>query len=271
MDKIRNLVWNGTLNVQIQLDDKILINGLSSVHKLLNLRFPRDSYLTIYLGLVLQRIKDVVKFDIIDRESHFWFEYEGNPLQWNIPIGTLYDTVQGTNLEKLDENVLNIWKIRLCYGETIPSTVIPMISGVDQIQKYWMHQWKQASFTMNGSSKQVMSLTRSDSKLFWDSIINRNIDDFERIRKIVTSRTVRRIPVIFHYSNKVLQPVVNNDKALSLKDLAIDLFPELSGEDGLFTGKLISNGISILPGDNISDLYTQLLSFDGFLHIVVKA
>lgn len=278
MDQIRGLVWEGALNVQIAIRPSLLVVDVDPKEATLNLRIPRNIYFTIYLPTILSSLRNYLRIELSDNDQHFWLEFENVPLFWNYPVGVLYDSMTGLNPsereKRTNEDSLVVWKLELVHGTKVPPGLIPLVGGSEQIRSYWMHQWKQACFLLNGSSKQVMSLSMRDSKRFWDSITTRDYKTFDVIVAKVLPLKPRLIPVLVHQilpEMKLFQPVVTELKADGSKTKIIDLIESLYS--GLFRQdtehllKLVTNGVEIPPKADLYELYLRFMSLDGFLHL----
>ncbi|GAV54980.1 hypothetical protein ZYGR_0AS03030 [Zygosaccharomyces rouxii] len=280
MDQVRGLVWGGAVNVQINAKQSLLLNEVTYKESMVNIRIPRDTYLVLYLPAIVNGLRNSLKIDDGTNDGGtYWFEFEGVPLFWNYPFGVLYDSMSALNppgrISRDTENSINIWKIELSYGIHPPAGVIPLINGIDQIRSYWMHQWKQSSYILNGSAKQVMSLSMQDSQEFWLSILKRERADFDRVSSKILPKKPKFIPVILHQTLPDIKRIqlsateYKTDGSLqTIGDLTKIQFPEFF-QDKQVLMKAVSNGIEVPLDSNVFDLYQRLMSFDGFLHICI--
>ncbi|KAH9199333.1 autophagy protein Apg5-domain-containing protein [Zygosaccharomyces rouxii] len=280
MDQIRELVWSGAINVQINVKQSLLLNEVSHKESLVNVRIPRDTYLVLYLPAIVSHLRNSLKIDPNGNDGGtYWFEFEDVPLFWNYPLGVLYDSMLALNppgrVSRDTENSINVWKIELAYGSNPPAGVIPLINGIDQIKSYWMHQWKQSCYILNGSAKQVMSLSMQDSQQFWGSILNRDRTNFGRISSKIIPKRPKFIPIILHQTLPDIKRIqlsateCKDDGSLqTVADLAKIQFPEFF-QDNQVLMKAVSNGIEVPLHSNVFELYQRLMSFDGFLHVCI--
>lgn len=281
MDQIRGLIWDGAINVQVNAKHSLLLNEVSYKESVFNLRIPRDTYLVLYLPAILDYLRNSLRTntDNNDDGGTYWFEFENVSLYWNYPMGVLYDSMLALNppgrISKDTGNSINVWKIELAYGSIPPNGLIPLIGGTEQIKSYWMHQWKQSCHILNGSAKQVMSLSMQDSQKFWESILTRDRTTFESVSSKIVPKRPKYIPIIFHQTLpeiKRVQPSATEYKKDGspqiLEDLARSQFPEFF-QDNQVLIKAVSNGIEVPLESNVLELYRRLMSFDGFLHISI--
>lgn len=280
MDEIKSLVWRGALNVQVTIKPSLLVADVISKECVLNLRIPRNNYLPTYLPMILSNLRKYLRIDIEESNQIFWFEFENVPLFWNYPMGVLYDSMTCLNpserIRADNDNSLAIWKLELVHGSEAPTGVIPLLGGSEQIQNYWMHQWKQACFVLNGSSRQMMSLSMQDSQKFWKSVVDADQKSFELISSRVIPFKPRFIPLIIHQSlpeMKIVQPVVSEFKKDGSKRQLIDIlktqFSGLFQTDTKTLMKMVTNGIEVPLDANLYELYLRFMAFDGFLHLSI--
>ncbi|AMD19040.1 HBR139Wp [Eremothecium sinecaudum] len=279
-DKVRNLVFHGTLNVEVRLHKDLVVKGTPEHDAMCHISLPRESYLVFYLPFILQRLKSIIKVEIKDDFSGWWFEMEDVPIFWNHPVGSIYDSLTGLNpderVKEYSETTLTLWDLTLNYGETLPSGVLPIVDGFAQLEDFWRHQWKQACFIMNGSSKQMMSLSIPDSKGFWNSVLKLDKKAFYNIAsRIIPRRTkMRHIPIRAHHTStkeiKVIQPNVSIEEEpnATLASFLETEFSEIFTNGALSVVPVIQ-GIKVPLEASLVDLYTLFFSIDGFLHISI--
>ncbi|CAI4053081.1 hypothetical protein SKDZ_16G1260 [Saccharomyces kudriavzevii ZP591] len=281
MNDIKQLVWDGELNVLISIDPSFLMKGSPKEKTVLRIRVPRETYLINYMPFIWSKIRDFLSFDPLnDSKKCFWFEHNGAPIRWNYPVGVLFDGLVKSSLafvtssEIQSENVITILRVRLVMGDSLPPTVIPITTSKTQAEKFWFHQWKQVCFILNGSSKAIMSLSVNESRKFWRSIIARNLHDFVEISNKISSSKPRHIPIIIQThkasgSFNISQPTVRmTGLDTTLKDIEGDIFnakEEMNADNSI----ILCQGIEIPWDIAMSDMYLKLRSFDGFLYITL--
>ncbi|CCD25054.1 Atg5p NDAI_0E02370 [Naumovozyma dairenensis CBS 421] len=269
MNAIRKLVWDGALNVEVTIDPELVIKGIPKNKTMVNLRIPRDSYIMNYLDYILTRLEAYIRVNLKDlKELNFWFEYDGIPLSWNYPTGVLYDIMNTKDVitAARDTNHLNMWRINLTCGSQVPRNVIPIIEGTKQIEKYWMHQWKQVCFILRGSSKQIMSISRKEGQSFWESILRRDMETFNNISTRIIPKKARFIPVVIHINDKFIQPVAPSLNDDGIENKVINITEGLSSSEIA----IISHGVVIPKKSSLKEVYDRFLSFDGFLHLIIQ-
>lgn len=305
MNPLRSLVWKGEINVQIYVEESLLIGGKQQQHAsskpLLNLRFPRDTFLPMYLTSILNQLKLSLKYEIEKIIPRCWFSYNEKVLPWFLPIGVIFDMTMSNDIisrsndtiKPTRRSIISTWPIKLHFKQKeetdrkLPYGFILLIAGEGQLESFWMHRWKQACFIMNGSSKIMMQLARHETVSFWNSIKQRDLDGFTEISsKIIPASEsgFRMVPIKYHlpYNNETnnfespIQPVVkliqndNSKGPIVLQDVILKDFPDLIDINGEFKGFMIAQGIILQPSDSVYELYSSLLNIDGFLHIIIS-
>ncbi|QLL30952.1 hypothetical protein HG536_0A07670 [Torulaspora globosa] len=278
MDEIRRLVWEGALNVQVTVKSSLLIGDADLRHYTLNLRLPRETYIAIYLRTIIDRLRNYLRTDPDNEDQFVWLECQGVPVYWNYPIGILYDFMTGLNPSDRQRShcsgeLLNVWKLELAQGSQLPPGVIPFGSELQLVRTYWMQQWKQACYVLNGSSKQMMSLSMQDTQKFWDALIARDQNAFRQVASKIIPAKPRSIPICIHQSlpkMQMFQPIVAGHKSdgsrMKLKDLMKEQFSSLFVDDNSLS-KVVSNGIELPLTLDLLDVYARFMSLDGYLHL----
>ncbi|SCU95959.1 LAMI_0F04588g1_1 [Lachancea mirantina] len=284
MEEIRRLVWDGTLNIEITVDADLVLADAAESSRRVFLKVPRDMYLVIYLPFIVARIQDILKIDLNDVYQGWWFHFGGTALDWTQPIGVLYDSLHNHRESMMglgdSGRRVEIWKLRLNHSHQYPSGIIPIINGLRQIRHYWMHQWKQACFISNGSSKHIMSLSKQEALDFWDSILLRDRKLFRSIcdKIIASSQPVKRIPVKIHLVvggiRKVKDAAAEGPLSAqyTLGEFIGQQFPEYFPLESAAGGQteILMQGIRPSLDLPLDQVYFKLASFDGFLHVLVK-
>lgn len=269
MGDSKELVWNGSINVQIKLDSRLLVDGVPEGRRLVNIRVPRESYIAIYTPLVLERLRNVLRSDIEELLPKVWYSYKDISLPWSIPFGTLFDIYNGAHkgISGSRDNYINVWKLNLVTDEKFPINVIPIIEGQDQLRKFMMQRWKQCCFILNGSSKRVMSLSLQDSLEVWEGVTERDYAKYSGVIKRIMPRTPRRIPVAIHAANG--GPIVQTTEP-TLTDTSFS-----QAVEGIVKADfVVCQGIVMYLRDfsdtSLYDVYDKLHSIDGYLHLIAN-
>ncbi|CUS20410.1 LAQU0S01e05974g1_1 [Lachancea quebecensis] len=281
MDSVRGRAWAGSLNLRITVYPDLLLSSSSQCKHSINFKVPRETYLVFYFPYILERIATELRNNVTEHYNGWWVEMEGVPLSWNFPVGVLYDSLTGLDpllrSSKHQSNSINVWELTLRHGAQSPSSIIPIVRGTDQIREFWMHQWKQACFILNGASKQMMSLSKPDTMKFWNSVLRREQNVFDAIREKILPilENARFIPLRVHLALpqiRLLEPqarVQDNNGLTSLGNVLNSEFPEWFSDDPSRPNlaKAIIQGIEVPLQLSLWHLYQELSSFDGFLHV----
>lgn len=265
MEEIRYLVWNGSINVQVEVDSPMFIEGVPDSNKRIKFWVPRNCYITSCLNSVLRQVESVLKYRPTEILSKMWFECKGRALPWTIPLGVLYDShhlVKHGYPEQFNENFINIWEIKLRYSKELPSNVIPLINGEEQVRKFVMHQWKQSCFILNGSSKQVMSLSVSDTDKLWTGMLGNDISSFNEVAKRIIPKTPRRVPLVV---------IDTRIEPLQIRQPNMEDIPFTDFLTRCKTDRVLCQGIELgAETGSLFDIYKAMYSFDGYLYVVIK-
>lgn len=281
MDNVRRRAWAGSLNLRVTVHPDLTLNSSNEPEHIISFRVPREIYLVLYFPYILERVAPELRTNVTDFYNGWWLEMEGVPLSWNFPAGVLFDSLTGLDpalrSSRHRHNSLNVWELTLRHEDQCPANVIPIVRGRDQVREFWMHQWKQACFILNGASKQVMSLSKPDTMKFWDSILRRDHNSFDTIKEKIlpTFDNTRYVPLRVHLALpqiRFLEPqakVQHNNGHISLGDVLSSEFPEWFPNNSSTPNlaKAVIQGIEVPLQLSVWYLYQELSSFDGFLHV----
>ncbi|CCH59994.1 hypothetical protein TBLA_0C01810 [Henningerozyma blattae CBS 6284] len=290
MNVIQNLLWQGSVNVQIIIDSELLLPGVPWQETIVNLRLPRNSYLILCIPLILKQTGKFLKLQFDSNTYIPWFEFENVPVYWNYPIGILFDTLTGLDPAQRDakyfksEDMIYYWKLQLGFcsiTDCNQNGIIPFQSHESNqaIKKYWIHQWKQACFILNGNSKKIMSFSNNDIELFWQSILERDPVKFMDLSNKIIPKRPHRLPIVIYQilpticiSNPVVIIDNTNRNFQTVFDLMKREFPNyflnVNNDSGTYNiAKVISNGIEIPLEMKLLEFYLNFKSMDGFLYI----
>lgn len=285
MQSIRELVWQGGLNVQITLDhsfDLVPLNETFDAYRVLNVRLHRERYFWHYMDGILGQLNRI--FPHLESRADFmkWFEFEGFPLPWNHPVGVLFDACyRGPNVDQIEDapsvrtplHLINVWQITLKQGNEWPATIVPFAT-LDSMKSYWMHKWKQVCYILNGNSRKMMELSPIDVNNFWESISNDGIAPFDELASkiIAPSKAASRkhLPLIIHEvtsksGHRFSQPMIDLKDYETLNELVVEVLKYDVDRIIVF-----AQGIRLPLESLLYEMYIRFMSIDGYLHLVVK-
>ncbi|ABN65685.2 predicted protein [Scheffersomyces stipitis CBS 6054] len=191
--EIKAKLWNGHINLRVVLaykDQKV--EYLCTIY--------RNSYITLKLPAIVEYFSAFVQGL---SSKQLWFEYEGVPIKWNLPVGLLYDYLHLPSLLGNFESSSS-WTVYLRYDDYPSDYIIPFIYKKDDgtvdfdrsLKEVIVNQLKQSCFVLNGNSKPIMSLSEANSIQLWVSIVDHNLSAYTSInKKIVPKDKAQKIPV----------------------------------------------------------------------------
>ncbi|KAJ8461584.1 hypothetical protein OPV22_034510 [Ensete ventricosum] len=152
-----------------------------------------------YLPLLLPLIKPYFSSTLPPGEDTVWFDYNGLPLKWYVPIGVLFDllcaeperpwnltvhfrgypgdvltpcdsedTVKWSYINSLKEKLQNMLKIEVTDNGLYLSDILT-------------HLNMQAAYIINGNCKNIMNMAQADQFDLWQSLVKGNMDGYLRI------------------------------------------------------------------------------------------
>ena len=98
-----------------------------------------------------------------------WFEHDGKPLRWNVPIGVLFDFFGSP-----DELPFKI-TIRF---QSFPKTNLLPCAGEVDVENAFFHSMKQALCLRYGSAKKLMDMPKINQETLWEGIVFSKFDKY---------------------------------------------------------------------------------------------
>lgn len=136
-----------------------------------------------------------------------YFEFDGVPLKWQLPVGLLYDIyVLSTQDAEQRENHTNTSNVKpRSFDLTVHFTTSAVDDGSQPLMKSserllhdsFVNSVKEADFLRSGSAKPIMSLSAEDSKALWTATKSIDFLTFSRIYNILLGGRgpMRNVPV----------------------------------------------------------------------------
>eukprot|EP00164_Ancoracysta_twista_P002485 GFYU01003300.1.p1 GENE.GFYU01003300.1~~GFYU01003300.1.p1 ORF type:complete len:282 (-),score=65.61 GFYU01003300.1:295-1140(-) len=189
---VHRKVWEGSVPISISL----------STQELTTTAPPPPMYSLVsrvtYLSLLIERVREHFTEHAVAGEDQVWFEYDGKPLKWHLPVGALFDTY--SNDRQLP------WQLTVHF-RNFPSRMLVKIQNDDEVLWNYCNTLKEASFLKFGSTKSVMELNKTDEELLWDSLRNGLYENFQKVfpQLYATGQAMRSIPVRVLYGSQTIQ------------------------------------------------------------------
>ncbi|KAL6180641.1 hypothetical protein ACLB2K_047302 [Fragaria x ananassa] len=162
----QRFVWEGAIPLQIHLHESE-VTTLPSPPPALILA-PRLGYLPL-LGSLLKPYFSTALPPGVDT---VWFDFRGLPLKWYIPTGVLFDL--------LCAQPERPWNLTVHF-RGYPGNILIPCEGEDSIKWSYINSLKEAAYIINGSCKNVMSMSQPDQVELWRSVLNGNLEAYLRV------------------------------------------------------------------------------------------
>ncbi|XP_022759389.1 autophagy protein 5 isoform X4 [Durio zibethinus] len=168
-------VWDGAIPLQIHLHES-QVTTLPPPPPALILA-PRIGYLPLLASL----LKPYFSSTLPPGVDTIWFDYNGLPLKWYIPTGVLFDL--------LCAEPERPWNLTVHF-RGYPGTVLIPCEGEDSVKWSYINSLKEAAYIMNGNCKNVMNMSQSDQLELWHSVMNGNLETYQRVSSKLKLATV---------------------------------------------------------------------------------
>jgi len=159
---LRKKLWDGSIPIKIDL----ALNDVSAFEK------PTSMYiLANRMGYLAIFLKDIRKhFDSFAPspcdQSEVWLDFNKVPLSWNLPVGLMFDLLEG-----IEQGVP--WTLTLHY-RGIPADKIARCGGVESIRFFFINALKEAMYLRTNSPKEIMNMAKEEEGKLIESILRSN-------------------------------------------------------------------------------------------------
>lgn len=285
-------VWNGRLPACIRLapEDDDSVTPPDPYYIML----PRLSYLSIATDKVKKHFSKFVSTNKCD--SEMWFDFEGAPLKWHLPIGVLYDQLERDC--KLDTDPLGPpWALTAHFGN-LPSEEILKCDTKESVESLFMSCIKEAD-QIKHSGRIVSAMQKKDHNQLWQGLLNDKFDQFWAVNRRLMEvsvlsnqpeagasqpttvettdgfRSFKNIPIRLYSKDKLLaqklvKPTKNvehgGERPTTLGDLLVDYYSH-SNIDSM---TVVTQGINLEADVPLQWLAEHLSYPDNFLHMCLK-
>ena len=257
-------VWEGKIPLCITIASGEL-NAIDEVESIYMMA-PRCSYLPLCCERVAEvcRKSQSASADESADSPEVWFEYNGVPLKWHLPIGVLFDLHS-------DQHSLP-WQLT-AHCSNFPEGEIMRCQSNDVVEAHFMSRLKEADYLKHGGDV-ITAMQRPDHQALWSGVKSNKFEQFWEVnRKLMNSGAFRNIPFYIHQrerpvTQRLFQPQVSDDNtsARTLKQLLDCALPDLD----LSTSRVLLQGFEP-PLDTPVQWLSEHLSYpDNFLHFVVR-
>ena len=246
----------------------------------------------------------------LDTKSHEgWFSFEGVPLKWHYPLGLLYDLFSGASPLEAQSEEAHIplpWRLTLHFSKWPTDQLVPLDVDGKVLHDAYINNVKEADFLRNGSAKEIMTLSKSDSTQLWKSVeackrdclpsradsgADRCLDDFDGYnpisQKLLYSHgaPLRHIPMRVYlpsspsmsegssrYLKVVQSPVtafaLNSREPQTLGSALHSLLPTMfPSRRTPILAKPVLHGAVVPMSALVEDLLRSVAYLDGWLHL----
>ncbi|XP_022759387.1 autophagy protein 5 isoform X2 [Durio zibethinus] len=158
-------VWDGAIPLQIHLHES-QVTTLPPPPPALILA-PRIGYLPLLASLLKPYFSSTLP--------------PGVDTIWYIPTGVLFDL--------LCAEPERPWNLTVHF-RGYPGTVLIPCEGEDSVKWSYINSLKEAAYIMNGNCKNVMNMSQSDQLELWHSVMNGNLETYQRVSSKLKLATV---------------------------------------------------------------------------------
>ena len=177
---LQRLVWSGQIPVRFDLASNEVTTYQSP--RPMFVMVPRLSYFPLLLARVIDYFEKYAppmlgigsQNSTRNRVRNVWFESNGVPLRWHLPVGALYDVL--VKPTQPTGNILDVtstpslpWRI-VVHFQSFPEQKIVRFEGLDSVRWNFMSDLKQAMYVRLRSAKSVLDLPKQEQEQLWEGL-----------------------------------------------------------------------------------------------------
>lgn len=239
---------------------------------------PRQAYLPY---IATRAVYDHFTEHAPPNPEELWFEHDGKPLRWHVPIGVLFDHAVG-----LDDGRALPWQL-VAHFSTFPAQTLLRGGGLradnTAVGASYLNALKESSFLRFGGTQLVMALPADAQRKLQRAVELTRFDDFAAVRGALTPagaqsderRRKMRAAVRIHPTHGPwLQPSVSvrtdDGRPRTLGEVLRAACPDAFAE-GAVAPCAIVHGLPAPLDAPLDWLCAACAHADGFLYVVLHA
>ncbi len=217
----------------------------------------------LYLHVVASHALDYFKrfFETNSRPiDEAWFEFEGKPLKWNLPVGVLFDSIfKGSN-----QTMAQPWQLTVRFTE-FPEAQLMRCPSYHHVRVSYFNDLKQGMYLKHGTTQPLMKLAKNDQESLWEAFERNELEPFwTGVSKMFEAEgeglKVKKVPV---------RVVRSDGNVVQLPVLPSSSVREVFGKDVVVAGVDISEDDAILDA-NVLELSRVMSHPDSWMYLISK-
>ena len=165
--EFRRKLWDGYIPVKVTLYYKEITT--TRIVRGLYILLPRANYFTHILLRVKTYFDDFVSPEYIHNVGEMWFEFNGQPLKWNIPVGVQFDTLIGHGNHDESKAEQLPWELTFHY-KGCPDEFIRLDKsqggyvGIDNLKFSYINSLKESHALRMGSANEILARMKGNEE-----------------------------------------------------------------------------------------------------------
>ena len=212
------------------------------------------TYLPCLYSEIIRYLKEFDKTIILE---DLWFSTSnGQPVEWDLPIGLLYDR----------DVKIGIWELT-AHQQEYPNSIIKY-QGENPMFDLYLAMLKEGDFLRNATVMKTMSLPANDQTKLWQSIVSGNHDNFWEVMDTIVEGDIKLFPIRIYHQNRLIRKKFHQVGMLLW--LTVETIEELFNDQELQNFRAIVHGIEMDPKTPLYWLCQSFCYQDSFVHITTR-
>ena len=144
---------------------------------------PRLNYFTFILEKVKSAFDEFVPSDLIDAYDGMWFEYNGQQLKWDVPLGVQFDTAIGFGSDATELPWQLVFHYKGCDDDKmVKLTKNGGLIGIKYIEFSFINSLKESHVLRMGSANEILAqMKKYEEEKLLDGVQKHNFELFWEI------------------------------------------------------------------------------------------
>lgn len=272
-------LWKGELPIMVEMaKDEVMSEGACAPDPVFVMA-PRQSYLPVACAAAVDYFRASFAPPHIDG---VWFECNGSPCKWQIPLGVLFDQMAAergaaADVPAHDSTPPLPWRITVHFL-AFPASVIMRCPDEHTVKRHFLNNLKEANYLKHGDNSRTNDLSLQQQDDMWEAIKTNDAALFWTVNTTLTpAESFRNVPVRVCRAGKpmIQEPIAHwkegTESLTTLGDVLHQTLPQwFAAADAEARVHVVVQGVEPLLHTPISWLSFHCSHPDNFLYVCVS-
>eukprot|EP01094_Clydonella_sp_ATCC50884_P007122 TRINITY_DN162_c1_g1_i1.p1 TRINITY_DN162_c1_g1~~TRINITY_DN162_c1_g1_i1.p1 ORF type:complete len:298 (-),score=109.47 TRINITY_DN162_c1_g1_i1:38-931(-) len=275
-------LWKGELPIMLHMARDEVMTDAACTPDPVFVMAPRLSYLPLACAAAVEYFRAAFAPPHIDG---VWFECDGVPCKWQLPLGVLYDlmtvrrdarTKAGAQQASGEDASPLPWRLTLHFL-AFPANLIMRCPDEHTVKRHFLNNLKEANYLKHGDNSRTNDLSLQEQDDMWEAIKTNDASLFWSVNtKLTPADSFRNVPVRVCRNGKpmIQEPIAHwkegTESLTTLGDVLVQTLPQWFGTPEAAAEVAVEvQGVRALLHTPISWLSYHCSHPDNFLYVCV--